>query len=214
MVRREASCAECGQELFPGSLLRKEGEKALCLACADLDHLEYLPAGNAAITRRAGQYSRLKAVVLRWSRTRKQYERQGILAESEAIDRAEQESADDAEARARRQARAAERRAAEDERYVEAFARAVSQHFPGCPEQEAREIARHACRKHSGRIGRTAAARAFDPDAVRLAVVAHVRHMHTKYDELLCRYDDRESARQEVRDQVAAVLRRWEQARS
>jgi hypothetical protein len=30
-----------------------EGQGALCLACADLDHLLFLPAGNAALTRRA-----------------------------------------------------------------------------------------------------------------------------------------------------------------
>jgi hypothetical protein len=212
MVRRETRCAECGQDLWPGSLLRREGDKALCLACADLDHLDYLPAGDAAITRRAGRYSRLKAVVVRWSRTRKRYERQGILAEPAAIDRAEQEALADAEVRARRQARAAERRQVEDQRYVEAFAHAVRHHYPACPEDEAQEIARHACRKHSGRIGRTAAAKAFDPDTVRLAVVAHVRHVHTRYDELLCRHGDREGARRQVSDHVAAVLRRWQQA--
>ena len=211
MIRRETRCAECGQELWPGSLLRLEGEKALCLACADLDHLEYLPAGDAAVTRRAGRYSRLKAVVVRWSQTRKRYERQGILAEPAAIERAEQESLADAEVRARRQARDAERREAEDRRYVEDFARAVREHYPGCPEDEARQIAAHACRRHSGRVGRTAAAKAFDPAAVRLAVVAHVRHVHTNYDELLCRHGDRQSAREEVSDQVAAVLHSWEQ---
>jgi hypothetical protein len=40
-------------------------------------------------------------VVVRWSRSRKRYERQGILAESEAIERAEPECLSDAEVRAR-----------------------------------------------------------------------------------------------------------------
>jgi hypothetical protein len=211
MVRRDSRCAECGEDLGRGRLLRVEGEKALCLACADLDHLEFLAAGDAAVTRRAGRYSRLKAVVLRWAPARKRYERQGILAEPAAIDRAEQEALADAEARARRQARAAEQREDEDQRYVEAFAGAVREHYPACPEEEARQIAVHACRRHSGRIGRTAAAKAFDPAAVRLAVVAHIRHVHTGYDELLCRHGDRLGARQQVSEQVAAILRQWEE---
>jgi hypothetical protein len=56
------------------------------LVCADLDHLEFLPSGDAAVTRRASKYSKLKAVVLQWSRTRQRYERQGILVETEAIE--------------------------------------------------------------------------------------------------------------------------------
>jgi hypothetical protein len=35
----------------------------LCLACADLDHLEYSPRGDAALTRRAGADSTLQARV-------------------------------------------------------------------------------------------------------------------------------------------------------
>jgi hypothetical protein len=213
MVRKAAQCGECGEELWPGSLLRKEGEKGLCVACADLDHLEYLPSGDAALTRRAGRYSRLKAVVVCWSRTRKRYERQGILVEAAALQLAEQETLAAEEVRARRQARDAERRRAEDRRYVEDFARAVRQHYPRCPAGEARDIAEHACRRSSGRVGRTAAARALDPAAIRLAVAAHVRHAHTNYDELLACDQDRECAREEVRDQVTAVLRRWEEGR-
>jgi hypothetical protein len=211
MIRRATSCSECGEELWPGRLLRREGDKGLCLACADLDHLEFLPSGNAAVTRRAGRYSRLKAVVVRWSNARKRYERQGILAEPEAIDRADQESLADAEVRARRQARDAERREDEDKRYIEDFAGALRQLYPSCPAAEALQIARHACRRHSGRVGRTAAAKALDPDALRLAVVAHIRHVHTNYDELLSHLDDRESARDEVSDRVMAVLRCWQQ---
>ena len=48
---------------------------ALCLACADLDHLAFLPRGDATLTRRARAHSTLSAVVLKWSRARKRYER-------------------------------------------------------------------------------------------------------------------------------------------
>jgi hypothetical protein len=41
------------RELWKGELLKMEGDRPLCLACTDLDHLTYLPAGDAALTRRA-----------------------------------------------------------------------------------------------------------------------------------------------------------------
>ena len=61
------------------------------MQCADLDHLVYLPAGDAALTRRAKRASRLSAVVVRFSRSRQRYERQGILVEEEALEAAEAE---------------------------------------------------------------------------------------------------------------------------
>ena len=168
------------------------------------------PAGDAAVTRRASKYSKLRAVVVRWSRTRKRYERQGILVEPEALRRAEEESLADAEVRARRQARAAERRETEDHEFVAAFASAIREQYPGCPTTEETEIAEHACRKYSGRVGRTAAAKELSPEAIRLAVIAHIRHAHTNYDELLARYADRDTARERVRGKVSAILDDWQ----
>jgi hypothetical protein len=57
----------------------------LCLACADLDHLVFLPAGDAAFTRRAATASSRSVVVVRWSRARNRYERQGVLAEAQSL---------------------------------------------------------------------------------------------------------------------------------
>jgi hypothetical protein len=209
-VVRASKCTECEAELWKGSLLRLEGEKALCMGCADLDRLEFLPAGDAAVTRRASKYSKLRAVVVRWSRARKRYERQGILVEPEAIRRAEEESLADAELRARRQAQAAERREVEDREFVAAFAHAIREQYPACPTAEATKIAEHACRKYSGRVGRTAAAKELSPEAIRLAVIAHIRHAHTDYDELLDRYADRNLARQEIRAELSVILDRWQ----
>ena len=209
-VDRASKCTECGEELWKGSLLRLEGEKALCMGCADLDRLEFLPAGDAAVTRRASKYSKLRVVVVRWSRMRKRYERQGILVDPDAFRRAEEESLADAEVRARRQARAAERRELDDREFISAFARAIREQYPACPATEATEIAEHACRKYSGRVGRTAAAKELSPEAIRLAVSAHIRHAHTEYDELLAQYADRNTARERIRGQVSAFLDDWE----
>ena len=208
-IVKDTECSECREALGKGRFLRLEGDKALCMECADLDHLEFLPRGDTAVTRRASKYSKLRAVVVRWSHTRKRYERQGILAHAEAIRRAEEESLADADLRARRQERAAECRLIEDEKFVSEFGQAIRAHYPGCPAQEATQIAQHACRKYSGRVGRTAAAKEFDETAIRLAVVAHVRHVHTDYDALLMKCDDRKMARARVRDEVSAVVDEW-----
>jgi hypothetical protein len=61
----------------------------------------------------------------------------------------------------------------------------IGERYPSCPPAERRTIARHACRRRSGRVGRSSAAKGLDPDAVDLAVSAHLRHVHTRYDELL-----------------------------
>jgi hypothetical protein len=62
-------------------------------------------AGDAGFTRRAKRASRLAAVVVQWSRSRKRYQRQGILAESEAIEQAEAQCLADSEVRERRRLR-------------------------------------------------------------------------------------------------------------
>ena len=56
-----------------------------CLSCAGLGLLEELPAGDALLTRRARAASKLSAVIVRWSQTRKRYERIGVLIEPAAL---------------------------------------------------------------------------------------------------------------------------------
>lgn len=213
-IRRDTECAECGRELFKGNFLRMENERPLCLDCADLGHLEYLPRGDTAITRRTTKHSPLRAVVVQWSRTRNRYERQGILALPEAIRRAEEECLADADLRARRREQEALRREEEDQEYVAQVAQSIAAQFPGCPPGESERIAAHACKKHSGRVGRSAAAKELDPAALRLAVVAHIRHTHTNYDELLGRTGDRGWARQSVAEKIQTVQDRWAQTNS
>src|SRR3972149_2098882 len=96
----DSTCDECGEALGQGAWITLQKEKgALCLACADLDHLVFLPPGDAALTRRARKYSTLAAVVLKWSRARKRYERQGLLVEAEGLEQAEKEGPADEEGR-------------------------------------------------------------------------------------------------------------------
>jgi hypothetical protein len=207
---RSSVCGECHEELGTKAWVFLAGERgALCLACADLDHLVFLPSGDAAVTRRARRLSTLAAVVLKWSRARQRYERQGLLVEEDALHEAEAACFADEDARARRREREAVRRAEQDAGFVARFAARVGEVFPGCPRGRETAIAEHACEKYSGRVGRSAAARRLDDEAVRLAVVAHVRHRETDYDERLAAGEAREEARLLVRGQVDAVLDRW-----
>ncbi len=208
---RDSKCDECGEKLGRQAWITlEEGKGALCLACADLDQLDFLPRGDPALTRRARKHSVLSAVVLKFSKARGRYERQGLLVEEKALDKAEAECLADAEARARRADRKRERQAELDRNYVEEFAKCVRQLFPVCPDEREVQIAEHACRKYSGRIGRSAAAKSFDETAVTLAVAAHIRHRETNYDELLSVGWDRGEARARVRYDVDEILRSWQ----
>lgn len=80
----EWTCAGCST--IGADLLLMQDDEPHCLRCVQLDHLVFLPAGDAQRTRRAHQASTLTAVVVRFSRTRKRYERQGLLVEPHAVD--------------------------------------------------------------------------------------------------------------------------------
>ena len=207
---QDSTCGECGENLGRHAWITlREDKGALCLSCADLDHLIFLPAGDAALTRRSGKYSTLSAVVLKWSRARKRYERQGILVEEAALQRAEQECLADEEVRARRNERQAEKRAGLDQEYVSSFARRVRELYPYCPEGREQIIAEHACQKYSGRVGRSAQAKQLDEKSIMLAVIAHIRHAETNYDELLFQGKERWEARDEVEDEIDKVMKCW-----
>ncbi|MBI4873813.1 MAG: DUF2293 domain-containing protein [Acidobacteria bacterium] len=192
-----------------GNFLVMESGRPVCLGCADLDHLVYLERGDAALSRRARKYSGLSAVVVRFSRSRGRYERQGILVEEAALQCAEKECRVDADARAARRVRGVERRCAQDRDLVAHMTDAIRGFFPGCPPAEALAIAAHTALRGSGRVGRTAAGRALDEGALTAAVIAAIRHRHTRYDELMMTGYDRIDARHAVHDAVEGVLDRW-----
>jgi hypothetical protein len=208
-IYRASKCAECGAELDKGSLLIMEAQRPLCMECADLGHLVYLPAGDATLTRRARKYSKLSTVVVRFRPSLGRYARQGALVEEEALQKAEQECLSDEDARARRRERDVIRRVDEDEKVASSLALRILELFPRCPPEEARAIAEHATERSSGRIGRTSAGRRLDEESVRLAVIASIRHRHTHYDEILMQSADRAWARSQVRDAIDEILDAW-----
>ncbi len=85
--RKDWSCIRCGTT--SSGLLTMEDGGPVCLACNGMDQLVFLPRGDAGLSRRAKAASGLSAVVVRWSSSRKRYERQGILVEAAALEKAE-----------------------------------------------------------------------------------------------------------------------------
>ena len=81
-LNAEWTCHRCGGT---GDLLMMETPGPVCLRCVGLDDLSYLPAGDALLTRHAKAKSARHAVVVRFSRTRRRYERIGLLVEPQAL---------------------------------------------------------------------------------------------------------------------------------
>lgn len=207
--RKAWACSSCGGT---GELLIMDDSGPLCMQCAELDHLVFLPSGDAALTRRARRDSRLSTVVVRFSRARGRYERQGVLVEEAALEQAEADCLADQPARARRREREAARRANQDLKLQDEMAAAITKLYPGCPTERAHAIAQHAAARGSGRVGRSAAGRALNEQALELAVTASVRHQDTPYDKPMMRGVDRSEARELVRDTVNSILDAWRQA--
>ena len=189
------ACAGCGRS---GDIFIKGKAGALCLDCVGLGHLEFLPAGYAALTRRTVKASRQPVIVMRIVRAARRgmplirRDRQGTLAEPAAIEQAARESLSDVEAPGR----------------DEIFA-TIREHFPGCPAERAEAIALHTAVRFGGRGSRRIGAREVDFDAVRRAVEASALHVDTDYNTQLAAGVDRETARAQVDSHVRRVLRAW-----
>ena len=81
-LNHEWKCHRCGES---GDLLMMEKPGPACLRWIGLDSLAYLPAGDALLSRRAKAMSARYVVVARFSRTRRRYERQGLLVEPQTL---------------------------------------------------------------------------------------------------------------------------------
>jgi hypothetical protein len=185
-------CERCGGT---GDVFLRGKSGGVCLDCAGLGHLEFLPACSAPLTRRAVKMSKQPVIVMRWTVRRFRgggYERQGVLAEPAVIERAARESLSDADVPGR------------DE-----IAAAIREEFPGCPAERAEAIALYTAVRVRGRGRRRPAAQDVEPETVRSAVAASVLHVDTEYDDLVMSGVDRESARARVLDRVEEVLTAW-----
>jgi hypothetical protein len=83
----------CHRRGGTGDLLMMENRGPACLQCVGLDDLEFLSAGDALLTRRVKAKSARRAVVVRFSKSRRRYERRGLLVEPQALTEAQRELA-------------------------------------------------------------------------------------------------------------------------
>jgi hypothetical protein len=81
-LKSEWACHRCGGS---GDFLMMEDSGPVCLRCMGLDDLEFLPAGDALLSRRVKAKSTRFAIVVRFSRSRRRYERQGLLVEPQVL---------------------------------------------------------------------------------------------------------------------------------
>lgn len=166
-----------------------------------------VPTGDPFITRKIKALA--KTVYVRMNkRKRSGYSRAiGILATKKVVEKALNEAEATENIRAEKRVLSAVYR---EKREIKARGRTtqkVLESYPNMPEDEARQIVGHAFEVGSGRVGRSSL---FELDAkIDLAVKAHVRHVHTEYEELLMQGWDREEARQEVAEEIIQVIRQW-----
>jgi hypothetical protein len=90
----DSQCSQCKKEMPKGCFIFMEADQPLCLSCAGFAELVFLPRGDAKLTRYARKYSTTSIVAVKFSRARKRYERQGIMVQQEAIQKAESEIED------------------------------------------------------------------------------------------------------------------------
>ncbi len=203
-------CAACGAELFKGDFIQITRDTGVrCMECAGYADLVFLPSGDPALTRRASVLSSRSATVVKFSKTRKHNERQGVLVEEGALEAARQACEQNAADRARMAERRRVRDEAAEQEHVARFKKKILELFPACPPADAEAIARHACAKHSGRVGRSAAAKQLEARAITLAVRVYIRHHYADYEELLLKGLEPFDARPAVADQIREVLHRW-----
>ncbi|KAK4106965.1 hypothetical protein N658DRAFT_398656, partial [Parathielavia hyrcaniae] len=87
----------------------------------------------------------------------------------------------------------------------ENFEEAILKHFPNIPKTEVSQIPKHSLKKHSRRVGRTGTVALHD--RVKLAVRAHIRHLHTDYNQLLKQGVGRPAARDKILARLNEVAR-------
>lgn len=87
----DTTCSKCLKQVSKGAFLDKEGDQVYCMNCSEYGEMVFLPSGDQLLTRRAKKYSSQSCIVLKFSRTRGRYERQGALVEEEALKKAQQD---------------------------------------------------------------------------------------------------------------------------
>lgn len=209
--KEKLKCSSCNKRIAKGQAFVAESEKhrGTCFACSPFVNAAFLKPGNAALTRRSKKFSSYCGVLFEWNARRKRFQRKGQYVEAEAITKAQESCAKDEKERALKNEKAAVKRAEQDKIYILEFSKAIRERYPNCPNNRELAIAKHACEKHSGRVGRTAKAKEFDTKMIDLAVEAHIRHVETNYDHQFGSGKTKRMIRTDVKPYVVSVMRKW-----
>ncbi len=209
--RKHVNCVKCNGDIYEGDkiLAIDEKKRGFCERCANLRELVLLPPGDVAMTRRSKKFSSRTVVFQQWNNRRRRYERKGQYVEPKAIEEARLSCEADREKREATQKKAAAKRIVDDAIYRKMFAIEIRSLFPNMPSNREVEVANHACEKYSGRVGRTASAKEFDEDMITRAVIAHIRHQETDYDDRFGKGKRKREIRDDIRGDVKSVLRKW-----
>lgn len=208
LLQKQDSCVRCRNALAVGDIAQLAGKRVICQNCCGWGGYVWVPSGDATLTRRLGK-SGLAVAVKAWNKRKNRWERRGTLAPEDVLADAQASCAMDEDQRAITREKSRARAAVQDQLYIQAFADALRREFPSMPAEREYAIARHACEKHSGRVGRTAAAKQFDREMMTVAVIAHIRHLHTDYDYMLDGGVRKRDARDEIRRDVQKILTSW-----
>lgn len=209
--REKLHCQKCKKAIPKGKAFVADSEdyNGVCLRCSPFKSYTLLPPGNVALTRRSKKHSTLCGVLLFWNQRRRRYERKGQYVEAVAIELAKKECAADEALRAEKNKKAAAKREVEDKIYIQEFGKAIRVNYPNCPANREFEIAKHACEKYSGRVGRSAAAKQFDDKMIDLAVEAHVRHTETSYDNQFGKGRRKKEIRSDLKATIVRIMQSW-----
>ncbi len=89
VISKDGECSKCKAEIPRKGFLYKDKDQGLCMNCSGFGDFVFLHSGNAKLTLRAKKNSPDYAIVIKFSKSRKRYERQGILVTEAAFKMAE-----------------------------------------------------------------------------------------------------------------------------
>lgn len=151
------------------------------------DDWEFLPSGDAFVTRRVKAAGRFWVAWRPRGRNRQHRRRLGLWAPKETIDAAEAEAAATEEQRSKRREHGARSRAKQEAPYRDEFEDAIRRFLVFAPQhlhladEIAREAATRAAEVGSGRVGRTRMLSL--EERASLAARAVIRHRRTSYED-------------------------------
>lgn len=211
--KEKLKCQKCLKTIKKGEAFVAESEKhkGICFNCSEFRYLTLLKPGDAAMTRRSKKHAEKCAVLYQWNQRRKRFERLGQYVDQNAIELARAECEGDKNDRAKKNETAAIKRAEQDKIYIATFAESIRGRYAKMPLKREFEIAKHACEKHSGRVGRTANAKNFDIEMIDLAVEAHIRHKETNYENEFGKGLIKKEIRTKVKLDINNIKRKWRQ---